>query len=498
MRCEEAEPHLAAYIDGELDASLARSIEGHLRECRACRESVRDLRLASAVLTKWRSARPTESMVEVIRKRIAAEEAAPARPAAVSVTEIRRERRVRARRRWFTRTRLVVAAAAAVLVAGFAGFVSWWTVPSTAPRTTREEIRAVAAIALKVERVEDVRQAGMTLEGAAADLWSERKPRPRVIVPLEVVGTMLSRAGGPAEAKDAARLLELLGEKGLASRAADGVGAFADATGDCLVALLSLSEAAAQDAPAPLPTLLDEAMRLETSGDLEGAVANYRACQQAAADRLLALRSYIHQANLEMKLGRAEAAVEALDRAFEMTRPDTFNRDVVNELRRRADRAIELRTRIDALKRELLRTERDFELWSEIGDLQVKAGDLKGARGTFDHIVTRYDTRGHRDDHLRARLMRAWCDSRMNRLGEAQDDFDRLVGDASGVFNDVAILAQFERARTLQLRGYTAEALKDYRDLMSAYPDLPVGCRAALEFQVGYVRLREQGDVTGA
>jgi len=497
VRCELAEKHLAAYIDGELDASLAASVEQHLKECRACRETVRDMRLASAVLTKWQNARPTVSMVEVIRKRIAEEGIEPESVSVKSIEEIRKRRRVRAARRWVTKSRVTVAAAAVLLVVAF-GWLLTRMQEGVPVRTTRDAVGSVASITLKVERLEDVRSAEMALEGTVGQLWSERKPRADVIVPLEVAGTMLRRASDTSHGKHAGRLLELLSEKGLASRMHDGMDVFADATGECLLAMFTLKTAAAQEQPTELPTLLKEATRLEMSGDLEAALGKFKAYQVAAADRLLALRSYIHEAHIEMKLGRASEALKALDRAYDMTKPKTFNRDVVLELKLRAERAREIRKRINKLKMELLRTERDFDLWSEIGNLQVKAGNLKGARSTFDHIARRYDAPTYRDDRLRARLMRAWCDSRMNRLGPAQEAFDKLVGDAAGVYTEVAILAQFERARTLHLRGYTAEAIRDYDAIVEAYPDMPPRCEAALHFQVGYIKLNEQNDSEGA
>ena len=60
------------------------------------------------------------------------------------------------------------------------------------------------------------------------------------------------------------------------------------------------------------------------------------------------------------------------------------------------------------------------------------------------------------------------------------------------------MLAQFERARTLHLRGYTAEALRDYTGLFETYPEMPRTCRAALEFYIGYVHLQERSDADEA
>jgi predicted anti-sigma-YlaC factor YlaD len=56
VRCELIQVHLAAYIDGELENALRVDVEKHLEECRECRGTVRDMRLAAAVLGKWKTA----------------------------------------------------------------------------------------------------------------------------------------------------------------------------------------------------------------------------------------------------------------------------------------------------------------------------------------------------------------------------------------------------------------------------------------------------------
>ena len=72
MRCDLIEPHLTAYVDGELDEALTRAVEKHLEECRACRETVRDITVASAVVRKWKRAQPSASMVDTLRERTTA------------------------------------------------------------------------------------------------------------------------------------------------------------------------------------------------------------------------------------------------------------------------------------------------------------------------------------------------------------------------------------------------------------------------------------------
>lgn len=50
MRCSKVERELAPYLDGLLKAADERAIEGHVGECRSCREALNDMRAARDAL----------------------------------------------------------------------------------------------------------------------------------------------------------------------------------------------------------------------------------------------------------------------------------------------------------------------------------------------------------------------------------------------------------------------------------------------------------------
>lgn len=491
MRCELIQPHLAAYIDGELDESLSAAVEKHLQECRSCREEVRDMRLASAVLSQWQAVEPSVSMIGEVRRRIAQEDAAPSRKAARPAEQMGRKRSEARPRR--ARTRRVVVAAAVLLGLGVA-FLVWDWMRGPREPTPRETVVLIGRSAMKVKTIEDLRRAGYALDGVIADKWASPRPDADALMQLEVVATMMATASEPRQGTDVGKILNILGEERVVMGLREGIRMLAGGTGECLAALFALPAAAAQEVSAEMDSLLDEAIKLEEEGRLEEALVKYR---RASSDRLLALRSFIHQANLEMRLGRADEAARTLRKAYRLTKPDTFNRDLVVELGRRADRAIELQGRIFELKAELLRTENEFVVMSEIGNLQVRAGNLKGAEETFGQIIRRFDEPRYVKDRLRTRLLRAWCRREMNQYTAASDEFNSLIGEAETVHPVVSTLAQHQRAKILHLRGRYAQAIDDYTDLASR-PNVTAACHAALEFQVGYIYLNDLGNTAAA
>ena len=50
MQCQAVRRKLSAYIDGELDDSLARSVESHIGQCGKCRTIVADFKQADFLL----------------------------------------------------------------------------------------------------------------------------------------------------------------------------------------------------------------------------------------------------------------------------------------------------------------------------------------------------------------------------------------------------------------------------------------------------------------
>jgi len=482
VRCELIQPHLAAYVDGELEDALRLDVEKHLEECRGCRETVLDMRLASAVLKKWKPAQPTMPMVEVLRKRIREEEIARH---TAGPEETERVHVAAGRSALFGARRLALAAS--ILLALGVGIVTWeWLTVSRKP-TRADAVAALGRAAMKVDKVEDLRAAGLALHGVIADHWASPKPNVDALVQLEVVGTMMQTASEVGQASDVGKILNILGEERVVMRLREEIKEFGDGTGECVAALLAPDSAAADEPSGEDNTLLDEAAKLEDRGELEAALEKYR---EASRDRLLAMHSFLHQAALEMRLGRDGEAVETLKKAQELTKPDTFNRELVNQLSQRAEHAAELRSQIDELKAKLLRTENEFEVLSEIGNLQVKAGNLKGAKETCEEIIREFGDPGHRRGQLRARLLKAWCLREMNQYASAFDELEPLITDAADAYPDLAMLAQYERAKTFQLRGRFAQAVDDYTELANT-PGISPSCYAALEFQVAYIFLHD-------
>jgi len=487
LRCELIEPHLAAYVDGELDGATHAEVERHLKECRSCRETVRDLRLASAVLGKWQSAEPSQDLVEVLRTRIREERVRGGAP-----VERRVARAAPRRRRGFGGRRLV--AAAAVLVVLGAAFYVWDWMGGPSERTASQTVADIGRTTMNVRTVQDLRQASIALDGVIAEQWASPEPSVNALVQLEVVSTMMETASGAEQGRDIGTILNILGEERLAGRVRDGVTQVALGAADCFLALFTMKAAVAADAPGELDAILDEAVSLEEKGELEAALGKYR---QAAASRLLALQSLIHEANLEMKLGRAAEALAALEKAYALTKPQTFNREVVEELMRRAGKAMDIQRKIGELQGELLETENAFDLLSQIGSLQVKAGNLKGAEETFGQLVRSYPGPEYEKQRLRLRLLKAWCQRETNRYSPAFDEFNRLIDEAGRVYPEVAALAQYGRAKTFHLRKRYAQAIDDYTDLANS-PRTSTTCFAALEFQVGYIYLMDLGNTKQA
>jgi tetratricopeptide (TPR) repeat protein len=483
VHCRETDPHLAAYIDGELEETLRDAVETHLKECRACRETVRDMRLASSILGKWKTARPTVPVVEALRERLADEKELEGSPA-VSAEEAVGVGAARATGRWIAGRRLAIAASILLGLGAVFAVREWAVAPRE--RSASQRMAALGRVSLKVTEIEDLPEAEFALDGVIAEKWTEREPNVGELVQLEVVAAMMQIATDPRQSRDVGRILEILAGGSLATRATGELHCVGRGVAACVRALLRMPGAAAEEPAAQAGNLLDEAVELEENGELEAAVGKYRL---AAENRLVALRALLSQANIEMKLGRSGDARQTLQKAYEMSRPDTFSREIVDQLMRRLDRAVKLQRKIDALKAELLRTQDDFELLSELGNLQVKSGNLREAIETFSEIARVCTEDRHKKGLLRVRLIRVWCSRELNRYNDAFDEANRLIADAEGVYPDVVILARQQRAKILQFRGRHVQAIDDYRDLAENTPGLDAGSRAAIQFQVGYIYL---------
>jgi tetratricopeptide (TPR) repeat protein len=479
------QPHLGAYVDGELEEALRGDVEEHLQECRPCREAVRDIRLASAVLGKWKNAQPDVSMVETVGRRIREEQRwGEVRPAGRAIRKgdgIGREGTFAVR---------ALALAAAILLVLGAGFMVWQSLGGVGKRPAAETVASLGRAAMTIDKVEDLRDGGLALQGVIGDRLASARPDVDAVVQLEVAGTMMETASDAAQGSDVGKILNMLGKESVAGRLRKDMDALAEAAGAFGTALVTLERVAADEPSSEDGGLIDEAMKLEERGELEAALEKFKVAGQ---DRLLAIRSLLHEAGLEMKLERAGDAIETLKKALDLTKPDTFNRELVMELKQRAEEAMVLHGKIEVLRGKLVNTENEFEVLSEIGNLQVKAGNLTGAKETCDRIIRQAADPAHVEGRLRVRLLRAWCLREMNRYAPAFDEFESLITDAGEAYPDVAMLAQYERAKTFQLRGRFAEAVDDYTDLSNT-PGISPAFYAALEFQVGYIFLHDIGD----
>ncbi len=70
MNCEYVRDNLSAYLDREVGAPLALSIEGHLRECDGCRNYCERLQIASDLLDSWDEAEPPARLKRTVMERI--------------------------------------------------------------------------------------------------------------------------------------------------------------------------------------------------------------------------------------------------------------------------------------------------------------------------------------------------------------------------------------------------------------------------------------------
>ncbi|MFA5138276.1 MAG: zf-HC2 domain-containing protein [Elusimicrobiota bacterium] len=70
MRCRELLKHLSDYIDGDLDPSLCRHIDSHMKGCKPCIAFIRTLRKTKAVLRKQPKASPPARLRSELRRRL--------------------------------------------------------------------------------------------------------------------------------------------------------------------------------------------------------------------------------------------------------------------------------------------------------------------------------------------------------------------------------------------------------------------------------------------
>ena len=486
MRCRELEPHYAAYIDGELDAALHVAVDKHIKECRDCREMVRDMRLASAVLTKWRAAEPSESFISDVRRRISRDQREVGRRTA-DIDELKRQREARLRG---IRTRRRLALAASVLCVVGATVALMWGSFGGDPRGFLV-VADVGRTVMNVRTVEELDKAQLVLDTVIANEWAAEKQDVERTIQLEVVSTMMQTATSPEEGKYVGEVLHMLAAQSPGQRAMHTVDSALMTGVNCVSAMFSLTRATAQPLPTVESNWRSEAMKLEKEGKLAEAHAKY---DEVSQRRLLASGSLVRKAALEMKLGRLDDAIVSLDVAEQRLEPDSFDERIVRQLKVQAGKAVELMGEVVRLRVKLLKGGDELKTLNRIGRLQVRAGDYKGAEETFARIARTYGKTKHPKDHLSARLLRAWCLLAMNRHVEAGREFERLMKEDCSAAPEVALLAQFERARILQYRKRYGQAIDDYRALCETSGIGP-GCVSAIRFQIGYIYCARLGDM---
>jgi hypothetical protein len=349
----------------------------------------------------------------------------------------------------------------------------------------------LSGVASKVQAPTELRETAIALGGVVRDQWASAKPEPSVIVQLEVVENMMSTAKSVDQRGDVSTILRLMGSRSLSARLGRGVGEAAEAARVTLLALMSMNAAEAEEAAPQASAAMRDAEKLEASGDLEGALEKYRLAAQSPGIGATAL---IHQADLSLKLGRPSEAYDLLDRARAFSKSGTFSRELIEEMALRAERASELKVRIDELKSQVIAAKDPYAALMELGGLQLKAGNLKGARESFADVARRFP--GLKS--LRARLNGAWCDENLGRRQAAFEECNRLIAEAKGIDPAVVTLAQFERARILHLEQRFVQAIDEYRDLAAAAAAVNADAQAALYFQVGYIYLNDLGDADQA
>ncbi|HAM36350.1 MAG TPA: hypothetical protein DEB40_05760 [Elusimicrobia bacterium] len=68
MKCRELLKHLSDYIDRDLDASICRHIDAHMKGCRPCIAFINTLRKTKGVLERQPKAVPSERLRSRWRK----------------------------------------------------------------------------------------------------------------------------------------------------------------------------------------------------------------------------------------------------------------------------------------------------------------------------------------------------------------------------------------------------------------------------------------------
>ena len=70
MKCRELLKHLSDYIDRDLDASICRRIDSHMKGCKPCIAFINTLRKTKGILQRQPKAAPSERLHSELRRRL--------------------------------------------------------------------------------------------------------------------------------------------------------------------------------------------------------------------------------------------------------------------------------------------------------------------------------------------------------------------------------------------------------------------------------------------
>src|SRR5437016_5230980 len=68
MICNEAQPELSAYLDGEVPPQQRSALEAHIKECAACQATLADLTLVKSSLAELPRLKAPATLAEAIRR----------------------------------------------------------------------------------------------------------------------------------------------------------------------------------------------------------------------------------------------------------------------------------------------------------------------------------------------------------------------------------------------------------------------------------------------
>ena len=182
MNCQECREELAAYLEGLLDETSQRRMDGHLAECTACQAELRDVRKLTVRLARDGLAVPPVSLETAVMDRILQEQA-------LLIRRLKMRKRIRV----LGMSGAMAAAAAMLFISGL-----WLTTPAEAQKAAEVLARGAEAVPNPstvhiVAKVRTIPHDNFSLIGADYDLvpvevWKQfgDKPKWRVEKPGRV------------------------------------------------------------------------------------------------------------------------------------------------------------------------------------------------------------------------------------------------------------------------------------------------------------------------